>query len=793
MDNKSFKVLEFDKIIESLKSKASSSLGLHKIEKLEPSSDFEEVQYRLQETTEAQSILIKRGHVNLGGIHDVLDKVKRAEIGASLDPGSLLMVADTLRAARVLSNSLSGDGEEEDFNYPIIQSLATSLYIHREIEDAIYNAIVSEIEIADSASSTLRDIRRKIVQKNQSIRSKLNTIISSSTYQKYLQDSIISMRGDRFVVPVKAEYRSVVAGIVHDQSASGATLFIEPMSIVEMNNELRKLKLDEQEEIERILAELSKMIGEIAREIISNQEILEKIDFIFAKGKLSLEMKGIDPKLNEDKSFVIKNGRHPLLDPKKVVANTIYLGDEFHTLVITGPNTGGKTVTIKTVGLFALMTQSGLHIPADFGSSMCVYDNIFADIGDEQSIEQSLSTFSSHMTRIVSILDKVTEDSLVIFDELGAGTDPVEGAALAIAILEDVRMAGAKCIATTHYSELKNYALTKKGVENAAVEFDIETLSPTYRLLIGVPGKSNAFEISKKLGLSEFVINRAKEFINTENIELEDLLQNVEKNRIKAEEDRAEAEKLKTEIQMIRDAEAEKLAKLTNQKEKMMERARSEAFSITRQAKEEVDEIIKRLRELEQERASKEKNRQIEQLRKELTDSMGSLQPTVKSMIVPKVASKEIKNLKAGEDVKVITLNQEGTVVSADDKKKEAVVQIGIMKMTLPYKSLQRIKNQQQATVTKKTRSVIKAKSGRVKGEVDLRGMNLEEATLELEKYLDDATVAGLEQVTVIHGVGTGVLKTGLQDVLKKNKHVKKKRPGGYGEGGVGVTIVTLK
>lgn len=792
MDNKSFKVLEFDKIIEILKTKASSSLGLNKIKNLEPSSDFEEVKYRLQETTEAQSILIKRGHVSLGGIHDVLDKVKRAEKGASLDPASLLMVADTLRAARVLSNSLSGS-EEEDFNYPIIQSLATSLYIHREIEDSIYNAIVSELEIADSASSTLRDIRRRIVQKNQSIRSKLNSIISSSTYQKYLQDSIISMRGDRFVIPVKAEYRSVVSGIVHDQSSSGATLFMEPMSIVEMNNELRKLKLDEQEEIERILAELSKMIGEIAREIISNQEILERIDFIFAKGKLSLDMKGIDPKLNEDKKFVIKNGRHPLLDPKKVVSNTIYLGDEFHTLVITGPNTGGKTVTIKTVGLFALMTQSGLHIPADFGSSMCVYDNIFADIGDEQSIEQSLSTFSSHMTRIVSILENVTENSLVIFDELGAGTDPIEGAALAIAILEDVKMAGAKCIATTHYSELKNYALTKKGVENAAVEFDIETLSPTYRLLIGVPGKSNAFEISKKLGLRDYIIDRAKEFINTDNIELEDLLQNVEKNRIKAEEDRAEAAKLKAEIQRIRDEEAAKLDKIINQKEKMIERAKSEAFSITRQAKEEVDEIIKNLRRLETQRASKEKNRQIEQLRKELTDSMGSLQPTVKSMIVPKVASKEIKNLKAGEDIRVITLNQEGTVVSADDRKKEAVVQIGIMKMTLPYKSLQRIKNQQQTTVTKKTRNVIKSKSGRVKGEVDLRGMNLEEATLEVEKYLDDATVAGLEQVTIIHGIGTGVLKSGIQDVLKRNKHVKKKRPGGYGEGGVGVTIVTLK
>lgn len=793
MDKKSFNVLEFDKIIELLKDKASSSLGIEMIKKLEPSGDYEEVKYRLQETTEAQSILIKRGSVSMGGIHDIEDKVKRADIGASLDPGSLIMIADTIRAARILSNSLSGDGEEEDFNYPIIQSLATSLYTYRDIEDAIYNAIISELEISDNASPTLRDIRRRIVQKNQSIRSKLNSIISSATYQKYLQDAIISMRGDRFVVPVKAEYRSVVSGIVHDQSSSGATLFIEPMSIVEMNNELRKLKLDEQEEIERILAELSKMVGEVARELISNQEILKKIDFAFAKGKLSIEMRGIDPKLNEDRKFVIKNGRHPLLDRKTVVANTIYLGDEFDTLVITGPNTGGKTVTIKTVGLFALMTQSGLHIPADYGSSMCVYDNIFADIGDEQSIEQSLSTFSSHMTRIVSILKDVTENSLVIFDELGAGTDPVEGAALAIAILEDIKMAGAKCIATTHYSELKNYALTKDRVENAAVEFDINTLSPTYKLLIGVPGKSNAFEISRKLGLSDYIIDRAKEFIDTDNIELEDVLQNVEKNRLKAQEDREEAEKLRAEIEELKKEHQEKLEKLTNQREKMLERARSEAFSITRQAKEEVDSIIKELRRLETQRASKEKNMQIEQLRKELTDSMGSLQPTVKSMIVPKVASKEIKSLKPGDEVRVITLNQEGTVVSADNRKKEAVVQIGIMKMTLPFKSLQKAKGNTHSTVTKKTRSVIKSKSGRVKSEVDLRGMNLEEATLEVEKYLDDATVAGLEQVTIIHGIGTGVLKAGIQEVLKRNRHVKKKRPGGYGEGGVGVTIVTLK
>ncbi len=792
MNQKSLRVLEFNKIIELLKNKASSSLGLRYIENLSPSSDFEEVKYLQQETSETQAILTKRGYVGLQGIHDIEDKVKRAKVGASLDPGSLIMIGDTLRAARTLKNSLSSS-EEEDFNYPIVQSMSNGLYAYRDIEDAIFNAIISEIEISDNASTILRDIRRRIVQKNQSIRSKLNSIISSSTYQKYLQDAIISVRGDRFVVPVKAEYRSQVAGIVHDQSSSGATLFIEPMSIVDMNNELRQLRLGEQEEVERILAELSSMVGDVCDDLIANQEILGRLDFAFAKGKLSMQMKAVEPSLNEDKYINIKRGRHPLLDIKTVVPNTVYLGRDFHTLVITGPNTGGKTVTIKTVGLFALMTQSGLHIPADYGTSMCVYDNVFADIGDEQSIEQSLSTFSSHMTNIVSILNDVTEDSLVIFDELGAGTDPIEGAALAIAILEDVNMAGAKCIATTHYSEIKNYALTKDGVENAAVEFDIETLSPTYRLLIGVPGKSNAFEISKKLGLSDFVISRAKEFINSENIELEDVLQNVEKNRIKAEEEREEAEKLKAEIERLKVEYDERLEKITNQKEKMLEQARQEAFRITRQAKEEVDNIIKELRRLEEERASKEKNQQIEALRKELTNSMGSLQPSVKSMIVPKVSTKEIKNLQPGEEVKVITLNQQGTVISVDENKKEAVVQIGIMKMSLPFKSLQRAKNDPKKIVTKTTRNIIKSKSGKVKSEVDLRGMNLEEAIMEVEKYLDDAYVAGHENVTIIHGIGTGVLKSGLQDILKRNKHVKSQRPGQYGEGGMGVTVVTLK
>ena len=439
------------------------------------------------------------------------------------------------------------------------------------------------------------------------------------------------------------------------------------------------------------------------------------------------------------------------------------------------------------------MIQSGLHIPADYGTSMCVYDNIFADIGDEQSIEQSLSTFSSHMTNIVAILKEVTEDSLVIFDELGAGTDPEEGAALAIAILEDVHMAGAKCIATTHYSEIKNYALTKDGVENASVEFDLETLTPTYRLFIGVPGKSNAFAISKRLGLSDYVIDRAREFIDTDSIAVEDVIHSLEKSRVEALEEKEEATRLRKEIQALKEEYDAKLEKIHAQRERMLEEARQEAFRITRQAKEETEYVIKELRKLEQENASKEKSRKIEELRKEIANSMGALQPSVKNMIVPKVASKELKELKAGEEVKVITLNQQGTVVSADNNKKEAVVQIGIMKMTLPYKSLEKAKKDPKSTVTKSTRNIIKSKSGRVKSEVDLRGMNLEEAMMEVDKYLDDACVAGLETVTVIHGIGTGVLKNGIQEILKKHKHVKSQRPGQYGEGGMGVTIVTLK
>lgn len=805
MNDKYSEILELNKIIDMLRDKASSTLGKSLVDRLSPHSDFDEVKASIEETSEAQSILIKRGHVPFDGIFDIVSSVKRAEVGGVLDTKELIEIAETMRAARILSNILSAEIKVETFgnaanstqdfgvDYPIVRSLANSLYIHREVETEILDAIISENEVSDSASSELRSIRRRIIQKNQSIRSKLNSITSSSTYQKYLQDNIISMRGDRYVIPVKAEYRSMVSGIIHDQSSSGATLFIEPMSIVEMNNDLRQLRLSETEEIERILSELSLKVGQISLDLISNQEVLARLDFIFAKGKLSIRMKAVEPILNKDRIVKIVRGRHPLIDPRSVVPNTVTLGEGYSTLLITGPNTGGKTVTIKMVGLFSLMSQCGLHIPADFGTTMCVFDNIFVDIGDKQSIENNLSTFSSHMTSIVEIVDEVGEDSLVIFDELGAGTDPDEGASLAIAILEYVRRKNASCIATTHYSELKKYALAKEGIENAAVEFDMESLSPTYKLLIGIPGKSNAFEISKKLGLKSDIIEKAKGLMNNEDIELEEILHGIEENRIRLEEELETARRLRKEVEFDKKSLDEKFRKFETSKSKVLEEARSEAFSILRQAKESSEDVIKRLKKIESERPSRDRDREIEDIRRSISNSIGGLQPSIESMIVPKYSSSQIKNLKPGQDVDIITLNQRGTVISSDDKKKEAVVQVGIMKMTLPYKSLKNMKKSERNTVTKTTRKIMRNKSGNIKREVDLRGMNLEEAIMEVEKYLDDAVMAGHDEVTVIHGIGSGVLKKGIGEILKKNPHVKSMRRGEYGEGGAGVTIVKVK
>lgn len=790
MNSKALSVLEYNKIVGMLVDKTTSSLGARHAKEIMPSSEIEEVLHMQKETSEAQSMILKSGNIPLGGIHDIEHLAKRAQLGSSLDPGQLLMVCDCLRAARRIKGFIAKHSPEA---YPLMHMLAHELSVFRDIEEDIENSIVGENEIADAASHELKSIRRRIVQKNEDIRSKLHSIITSASYQKYLQDAIITIRGDRFVVPVKQEYKSSVQGIVHDQSSSGATLFIEPMSIVNMNNDLRELRLKEKEEIERILQALSNRVGEFADEIAANSQTLGRIDFIFAKGKLSTQMRGIEPEITSEKYIRIKNGRHPLIPGNAVVPINIWLGRDFDTLVITGPNTGGKTVTLKTVGLFCLMSQSGLHLPADFGTTMGVFEQVFADIGDEQSIEQSLSTFSSHMKNIVQILDNVTSDSLVLFDELGAGTDPVEGAALAMAILDLLHGLHVRTIATTHYSELKQYALTKAGVENASVEFDVATLSPTYRLLIGVPGKSNAFEISKRLGLEDYVIQKAKELIDAENIEFEDLLQEIEQKRQQAETDRLRTLSEKHEAERLKEEYRQKYESINRQKEKIISDAKREAQKILRNAKEDSEELVKKLREIEKAGYSKEMNRRIEQVRGDIKKSMGKLHTGVDEIIIPKIAKKEIKTLKPGDEVRVITLNQNGNVLSCDDRKKEALVQIGIMKMTLPYASLEIAVEEAIGKASTGAGRIMKRKAESIKTEIDLRGMNLEEAIYELDKYLDDAYISGLERVTIIHGVGTGVLKSGIKQMLKRHAHVKSSRDGEYGEGGMGVTVVTLK
>ncbi len=790
MNARGLKVLEYTKIVKALEEKCTSSLGKEMAVALSPSSDFNKVIDWQKETSEAQSILINRGNVPLGGIHNVLQYIRRTEIGSYLDPAQLLLLKETLAVARRLKNLLKEDNKE--IKFPKIQGLAQSLTSLKEIEDKIELCIVSDTEISDNASSELKHIRKQISSKNDAIRSKLNSIITSSSNQKYLQDPIITMRHDRYVVPVKQEHRGNIPGLVHDQSSSGATLFVEPMAVVELNNQLKELKIKEEVEIERILMEIAAMIAERSEDIKFNQSILKELDFIFAKGKLSLEMKAVEPELNTNGKIAIKNGRHPSLKPNEVVPNSIWLGEDFHILVITGPNTGGKTVTLKTVGLLTLMAQSGLHVPADYGTKLAIFDQVFADIGDEQSIEQSLSTFSSHMTNIVSIMNNVTSKSLVLFDELGAGTDPTEGAALAMAILNKLREMGTATVATTHYSELKQYALSSEGVENASVEFDVNTLSPTYKLLIGVPGKSNAFEISRKLGLSDFLIDRAKELLTGEDIHFEDLLQNIEKNRSTAEKEKEEAARLRMETQKLREEYYEKRQQLEIQKDKILKDAKKEAYKIVKQAKFDADEIVDNLKSLKVELEEKEMNRKIEEARKNISGKMGKLAQDMGEQLVLKTNKKPPKNLKQGEAVKVLTLDQIGYVISPEDTNGDVQIQVGIMKINVNVSNLERANSEKE---TKKTGAgkIVKAKSENIKTEIDVRGQNLEEAMLDVDKYLDDAYIAGLTHVTIIHGVGTGVLSAGLKQMLKKHKHTKSFREGAYGEGGVGVTIVQLK
>ncbi len=788
MDKRSIKVLEFNAIKQMLIESASSSVGKILAEDLYPAVNKDEVIRLQNETTEAQSLIISKGSVPMGPIYEIVGYAKRASIDAVLDPYQLLRVADTLRSCQKIKNFL-----KDSKNTPILQRLSEDITVLKHLQESIENAIISDEEISDNASLELKKIRRSISNLKEQARQKLASMVSSSTYSKFLQESIVTIRQDRFVIPVKAENKANVPGIVHDSSASGATLFIEPMAIVEMNNKLREFKVKEKEEIEKILTELSAETGQNYSSIQINEKSVARIDFIMAKGKLSVKMKAEQPGINDDMYIKLKNARHPLIDPKSVVASNIEIGEKYRTLVITGPNTGGKTVTLKTVGLLSLMAQSGLHIPCDYGTSICIFENIFADIGDEQSIEQSLSTFSSHMTHIVNILENISGGSLVLFDELGAGTDPVEGAALAVAILEKLKRLKVLTIATTHYSELKHYALTTAEVENASVEFDVKTLSPTYRLLIGIPGKSNAFEISRKLGLMEDIIESALTHIDSESIAMEDVLKEIDENRRQVELQKQQTRVALEDALKLKAGLEDKEGRIDSQKEKIIEKAKADARKLVTEARIEIDQALKDVKEISKNIHSAELNRDITKVRSNMKTSLDKYSKGREDLIKEKKVKNPIKTIMPGDYVFIPSFSQNGTIIMVDKSKKEAQVQIGIMKMNLPYSAMEKMDKKLDVVKSSGAGKIIKSKSMDAKTEVDLRGMDLETASMEVEKYLDDSYMAGLPQVTIIHGVGTLVLKNGIQKLLKKYKHVKSFRDGAYGEGGMGVTIVELK
>lgn len=794
MEERTLRILEFVKIKEKLISLCSSELGKELAAALLPQTQPEEVERMLKETTDAVDFILRRGSPPLGGIHDIRDTLRRVELGTAINPGELLRVADTLRAARNLKNYASEADPRADESGNHVRDLIASVTPNKRIEDSINAAIISDEEISDNASSTLASIRKRIREEQESLKDKLNSMIHSSKYQKFMQESIVTIREDRYVIPVKAEYRNEIPGLVHDSSASGATVYIEPMAVVEANNNIKQLRIKEQLEIERILRELTGEVAGIIEPLKANMTLFAQLDFAFAKAKLSLDLKCVCPKLNREKRINIKKGRHPLLDSKTVVPIDLWIGERFTTLVITGPNTGGKTVTLKTVGLFTLMVQSGLHVPAAEGTEMSVFDNVFADIGDEQSIEQSLSTFSSHMRNIVEILSRADDMSLVLFDELGAGTDPTEGAALAMSILENLHGRGAITIATTHYSELKVYALTTDGVENACCEFDVETLRPTYRLLIGVPGKSNAFAISKRLGLSDDILDRAREFLSGEEIQFEDVLMTIERNRRESEQERLQAESLRLEIEKLKKELEEQKYKLSSQREKLLREAREEARKILLDARKDADNALEEMKQATKLQDEKERRRAAEEAKAKLRGSIGKIEESLaEGLFRRKGFVKPPENLKPGDSVLILDLNQKGTVITPPDKDGEALVQAGIMKINVHVTNLKLIDEQSYEIQRTGSASIGVSKAMNISPRTDIRGMNVEEAIIILGKYLDDAALAGLSEVTIVHGKGTGALRSGVHQYLKTNHHVKSFRLGQYGEGEAGVTIVTLK
>lgn len=789
MNEKALRVLEFNKVIEMLEAKASSSLGKEFCRELKPSSDLNIVKQWLSETTEASGMMLQVGTPPIGPFYDLKNSLKLAEIGGCLSPKQLLEVADSLRTSRSVKKFITSSGMNRE-TYPVLYATADRIQNQLELEKHIELCIIGESQISDHASPELKRIRRGIESKNAAIRSKLESMITSPAYQKYLQDAIITIRQDRFVIPVKSEHKNQVKGLVHDQSAKGSTFYIEPLAVVELNNELRELLIQEQKEIERILRVLTGEVADVSGAIGTNIEAMTQLDFLFAKGKLSLEMRAVEPEVNTVKRFRIKNGRHPLISKDVVVPSNVWLGDKFSTLLITGPNTGGKTVTLKTVGLITLMAQAGLHVPADYGTEVAIFDEVFADIGDEQSIEQSLSTFSSHMTNIVRILKEVTPDSLVLFDELGAGTDPTEGAALAMAILDQLLSKGIRTMATTHYSELKEFAIVTEGIENACVEFNVETLSPTYKLLIGIPGKSNAFEISQKLGLDTKIIAYAKEYIHKDDIRFEDILANIEKSQRQIEQERDEAIRMRLEVEKLKRSLQEKEDKWLRQRDDLVRKSKEEARELLKQAKDEADEIIKSLRDIKSS-ADASRNKDVEEMRKRLLLGIDrTSESVIKSEAVNEFAP---DSLLVGDSVRVLSINQEGTVITLPNDKGDLTVQVGLMKMNVNLKQLAIInKKKKDEKVFQKVREFT-AKSATISPEIDVRGNNTEEAISIIDKYLDDAAISSLSQVRIIHGKGTGALRKGLHEHFRGHPHVKKFEDAAYNEGGSGATVITLK
>lgn len=788
MTEKTLLKLEYNKIIELLVEHASSENGKLRCKNLKPMTDLAEIDAAQEQTAAAFTRIVKKGRLNFSGCCPVEDSMKRLEVGAALSAPELLRICKLLEVANRAKTYGRHDTVEElaDCLDTYFEQLAPLTPLSTEIR----RCVLSEEEISDDASSNLRNIRRNMALINDKVHTTLTSLVNGSL-KSYLQDALITMRGDRYCLPVKAEYRSQVNGMIHDQSSTGSTLFIEPMAVVKLNNDLKELYAKEQEEIQVILARLSVEVAEYIEQIRVNYQVLTELDCIFAKGGLALSMNASRPVFNTNGYIHIREGRHPLLDRKTVVPITIKLGGEFDLLIITGPNTGGKTVSLKTVGLFTLMGQAGLHIPALDRSKLAIFENVYADIGDEQSIEQSLSTFSSHMTNIVSFLQEVDEHSLVLFDELGAGTDPTEGAALATSILSYLHNRGIRTMATTHYSELKIFALATPGVENACCEFDIETLRPTYRLLIGVPGKSNAFAISSKLGLPDYIIEDAKTHMSQQDETFEDLLADLETNRLTIQKEQAQIAAYKREMEALKHELDAKHERLEERKAKIIREANEKANAILREAKEVADETMKQFHKFGKENISvAEMEREREKLRQKIAKTQTNSRPTPKK---PKQEHKA-SDFHLGDDVKVLSMNLRGRVTSLPDAKGNLTVQMGILSSQVHISDVEII--EEPMTLTQKQRQRTSAgkikmsKSMAVSTEINLLGKTVDEAIAELDKYLDDAYLAHLTSVRIVHGKGTGALRNGVHNYLKRQKHVKSYRLGAFGEGDAGVTIV---